>query len=160
MTSMTSTMVQIATMAAMTNDLDAVLRHVDSIQMALEMAGQTRTADAFVSLAEMIHDGCDPFAEIPKIAAMGLRAAEVEPDSMLRLVAKAKAACKNIRAGDAKVLFEISAMASALASWIVIANAPNARTTIRVEDALLEIGRSMAGIAITQLTGKVVPAGF
>ena len=51
-------------------------------------------------------------------------------------------------------------LASGLASWLALVEFPHRITLIRVEDALLEIGRCISGAAITRLTGKVVPAGF
>jgi len=160
MTSMTTTMIQLAVLAARTDDVDSVLRHVDAMQIALEMADQTATADALLSLADIIQDDGDAFLRIPEIALLGMKAAEQEPDSLVRLAKKAKAACRHARVGDNATLFEICVMATALSSWMAVTDTPHGLTLIRVEDALLEVGRTIGGISITRLTGKVVPAGY
>jgi hypothetical protein len=159
MAGMTSTLVQIAAAASTTTDAQAILRYVDAIQMALEMAEQEKTADAFLSLSELIQDGEDLFAAIPAIAATGMEAEKDEPDSLSQLVRKSKKACRNLRSTDLDVLFEVTVMACGLSSWAAVAKKPNAATLVRVEDALLEMGRAIAGAAITRLSGKVVPAG-
>lgn len=160
MTSMTSTMIQIVTIASTTRDVDALLRHVDSIQIALETAERPVTAEAFVTLSETIQGGGDLFLQVPAIAQVGIEAQEIEPDSLSHLAIKAKKACRHLRSGDARTLFEITVLASGLASWLALVECPHPITLIRVEDALLEIGRCISGAAITRLTGKVVPAGF
>lgn len=160
MTSMTSTMVQIAAIASSTTDVDALLRQVDSIQIALEMAERPVTAEAFITLSEAIQAGGDVFLRVPEIARIGMEAENIEPDALTQLAVKAKNACRHLKSDDAKTLFEISVLACGLASWLALVVSPNRTTLIRVEDALLEIGRRMSGVAITRLTGKVVPAGF
>jgi hypothetical protein len=160
MTHMTSTIVQIALLASETADKDAVLRYVDAIQMGLEIAKQPATADAFVSLSDFIQDGRDALDNIAEITDIGTRAAHAEPDSLKLLIAEARAGCKRIRVGDAVTLFEISALASAISAWMAVTTTPNTTVMIHAEDAFLDIGRAIGGIAITRLSGKVVPARF